>query len=318
MALVNSFSQSQPVGAPSIITLTDTSTGSDSSITERRVYLRKSDGLFLVPPGTETDYIVWDYADATIDIDVLSKDRALLITVEWIGTVAPVVPIPTTGVWAYYDADLGVTGTSSVTILSDQSGNSHDFISAGGDTPELITDAINGCDAISSYGLPAIMATADDIPDLSAGGTVIMVVKQSSADGATNSDIGGVFIGAGSQINLQVQRGNTSTGPLTSIRGGINASTFAITGDEVAEDTFVTITLRNDGTDNYISVNGGAETTATANGAGYSATPLTLFKTLAGAQGNKQFAWGIICTRELTTEEITDIQDYLQTKYAHY
>lgn len=315
MAFSQSFVCSQVIGDPSRIYFEDTSTGSDIGIVERRIYLQLYDGTYLVPSGTTTDYIVWPLAQTTFSVDILDADKAISIKVDWWGTA---VPIPATGVWAFYDADLGVTGTSSVTVLADQSGNSHNLISAGGDTPELITDALNGSNAISSYGLPAIMATEDDIPDLSAGGTVIIVAKQSSADGATNSDTGGVFIGAGSQVNMQVQRGNTSTGPLTSIRGGINASTFAITGDEVTEDTFVTITLRNDGTDSYISINGGTEASATSNGSGYSATPLTLFKTLAGAQGNKQFAWGIICTRELTTEEITDIQDYLQTKYAHY
>ena len=84
MSFSASFSASQPSGEPSVITLTDTSTGSDASISVRHVYLRKSDGTFLVPTDTTTDYIVWDYADAGIDIDCLDKDYALLITVEWL------------------------------------------------------------------------------------------------------------------------------------------------------------------------------------------------------------------------------------------
>ena len=81
-----SFSTEQPVGQAAIITFTDTSSGTDGNITERRVYLRKADGTFLVPVGTTTDYIVWDYADSTISIDVLDKDYALSCVVQWLNT----------------------------------------------------------------------------------------------------------------------------------------------------------------------------------------------------------------------------------------
>lgn len=83
MAIVANFSTAQPVGQPSQIIFVDTSTGSDGSIVQRRIYLRKSDGTFLVPSGTVTQYILWAYADATITVDVLDKDRGLEVTVEW-------------------------------------------------------------------------------------------------------------------------------------------------------------------------------------------------------------------------------------------
>ncbi len=83
MSFSPSFSFSQPIGNPSIIIFTDTSSGSDANITTRKIYLRKSDGLYLVPTGTTTDYIEWSYSDSTIEVDVLEKDRALSITVQW-------------------------------------------------------------------------------------------------------------------------------------------------------------------------------------------------------------------------------------------
>lgn len=86
MSLNPSFTTEQNLGASSILILTDTSTGSDGAITERRVYLRKSDGTYLVPSGTSTNYIVWDYADDTISLDVLDKDYALEITVLWVNS----------------------------------------------------------------------------------------------------------------------------------------------------------------------------------------------------------------------------------------
>lgn len=84
MAIAPSFSVSQVVGFPSQIIITDTSTGTDGTLTSRRVYLKKDDGTFLVPNGTDTEYIDWDYADTSITIDALDKDYALVITVEWL------------------------------------------------------------------------------------------------------------------------------------------------------------------------------------------------------------------------------------------
>ena len=84
--LTPNFTASQSSGLPSNILLTDTSTGSDSSIVARRVYLLQADGTYLVPTGTTTQYILWAYADSTISIDVLSQDTALSITVNWVDT----------------------------------------------------------------------------------------------------------------------------------------------------------------------------------------------------------------------------------------
>ena len=91
MPLVPNFTASQYSGTPSVITLTDTSTGSDVTITSRRVYLLQSNGTFLVPTGTTTDYIVWPLANSSIDLDVLTEDTALSITVQWMSSTNTVV-----------------------------------------------------------------------------------------------------------------------------------------------------------------------------------------------------------------------------------
>jgi hypothetical protein len=91
MPLVPNFTASQYSGTPSVITLTDTSTGSDVTIASRRVYLLQANGTFLVPAGTTTDYIVWDLVDTSIDLDVLSQDSALSITVQWMSGINTVV-----------------------------------------------------------------------------------------------------------------------------------------------------------------------------------------------------------------------------------
>ena len=91
MPLVQSFSVSQTLGAESVLTIEDTSTGSDATITSRRVYLTKADGSYLTPDGTSTDYVEWDINDTTIDIDCLDKDYALQIVVHWLNATPSVV-----------------------------------------------------------------------------------------------------------------------------------------------------------------------------------------------------------------------------------
>lgn len=84
MPISPSFTTSQTIGQPSIIKLTDTSTGSDVTVVERRVYLVDALGEYVVPVGTTTDYVVWAIGNSTIDIDCLTKDMALNITVDWV------------------------------------------------------------------------------------------------------------------------------------------------------------------------------------------------------------------------------------------
>jgi len=91
MPLVPNFTASQFSGTPSIITLTDTSTGSDVTIAKRRVYLLQSNGTFLVPTETTTDYINWNLSDPSISLNVLSQDTALSITVQWLTSTNAIV-----------------------------------------------------------------------------------------------------------------------------------------------------------------------------------------------------------------------------------
>ena len=96
MPISPSFTASQNSGTPSIITLTDTSTGSDGAITQRRVYLLQSNGQYLVPTGTTTDYVEWDIVDSTISLNVLVQDTALSITVQWLSVTNTVIESVTT------------------------------------------------------------------------------------------------------------------------------------------------------------------------------------------------------------------------------
>ena len=44
-----------------------------------------------MPTGTTTDFIVWPLANSSIDLDVLTEDTALSITVQWMSSTNTVV-----------------------------------------------------------------------------------------------------------------------------------------------------------------------------------------------------------------------------------
>lgn len=96
MPLSPNFTASQNSGTPNLIFLTDTSTGSDGTITKRRIYLLQSNGTYLVPTGTATNYIEWALVDTTTSLNVLIQDTALSITVEWLTASNVVVANKTT------------------------------------------------------------------------------------------------------------------------------------------------------------------------------------------------------------------------------
>ncbi len=84
MPLTPSFSVSQTVGNPSVIVITDTSTGSDLAVTSRRVTLVNYEGDNVVPNGVTTTYIPWSLTSPTIAINCLTQDSALQVTVQWL------------------------------------------------------------------------------------------------------------------------------------------------------------------------------------------------------------------------------------------
>jgi hypothetical protein len=85
MPITPAFTVSQSGLSPSVVTLTDSSTGSDANVTQRRVYFQTSQGTYLVPSGTSTDYATWSYADASSSFSILNgEDYALSVTVQWL------------------------------------------------------------------------------------------------------------------------------------------------------------------------------------------------------------------------------------------
>lgn len=87
MALTVNFSTSQTPGSPGDIIFTDTSTGTDGSVTQRRIYIQAADGEYLVETGTSTQYEVWSGFPGTTTItlsDILEQDAAARVVVQWL------------------------------------------------------------------------------------------------------------------------------------------------------------------------------------------------------------------------------------------
>lgn len=83
MAAVQNFTVTQNSGTPSYLNFTDTSVNL-VGVASRRIYMLQSDGTYLVPSGTTTNYVVWALASATISLNVLGQDTALSIKVDWV------------------------------------------------------------------------------------------------------------------------------------------------------------------------------------------------------------------------------------------
>lgn len=79
-----SFTVSQTPANPSIVILTDTSTGSDPLINSRRIYITDCNGNPIVPSGTTTNYIVWELPNNPISLNILTQDTAVNIRVDWL------------------------------------------------------------------------------------------------------------------------------------------------------------------------------------------------------------------------------------------
>jgi hypothetical protein len=87
MALSVDFSAAQTPGSPGDILLTDTSTGTDVAVTQRRVYIQTAAGDYLVEEATTTEYTPWDDFPSTTTLsltDILDKDYGVRMVVQWL------------------------------------------------------------------------------------------------------------------------------------------------------------------------------------------------------------------------------------------
>lgn len=87
MALTPNFSVAITPGDPGTLIFTDSSTGSDGSVTKRRIYIQTQSGTYLVVSGTTTEYETWDDFPTTTTktlTDILDKDYGCRVVVQWL------------------------------------------------------------------------------------------------------------------------------------------------------------------------------------------------------------------------------------------
>lgn len=222
-------------------------------------------------------------------------------------------PTDIADLWLWLDASVGVTGTTTVTAWADQSGNGNNLTSTSGQEPLLSTGQINGLPAVARL-TDCRMSTAVVVPDLATqGGTIFIVGKQ-----ATSGDANGPFLSFGSSQSVSIRRGGSSA---NAIRFGVNSSGGATVANftGVPDGTFYTLRLRVDNVNQYSTINNTSETTvACILGSHAGGTNLELFWQAGPTFGDKAIAEVIIYTRDLTTEEIDNVEAYLLEKYNHY
>jgi len=84
MPFSQNFSVAQTPANPKYVVITDTSTGTDENILSRRIYIQDCFGNYIVPTGNSNpQYIVWALENNPISLDVLTKDVAANIKVQW-------------------------------------------------------------------------------------------------------------------------------------------------------------------------------------------------------------------------------------------
>jgi hypothetical protein len=153
LPLTPNFSASQPVGENKVITLEDTSGGSDGAVASRRAYFITSTGDYLVEDGVQTDYNEWDLVDTEKNFEVLDKDRALEVLVEWVNSNGDVLYTKTqyigfTQFNEEFDYGLTQKMAGNPLLINDSrwfelKSQMRTFIDSGNQAIELASDVVN-------------------------------------------------------------------------------------------------------------------------------------------------------------------------------
>ena len=86
MPITPSFRSSLSISSNNLVTFVDNSSGTDLSLTNRRIYVVLANGNWLTTGGVESSteaYIDWSYADTSTVINLLTKSTTASVTVKW-------------------------------------------------------------------------------------------------------------------------------------------------------------------------------------------------------------------------------------------
>ena len=86
MALNANFNTSESLSANNLITFTDASTGSDNTLTARKIYVIDYQGKYLTAGGvqnTAPTAIDWNINDTSITVDLITQSTTARVRVDW-------------------------------------------------------------------------------------------------------------------------------------------------------------------------------------------------------------------------------------------
>lgn len=133
MAIVPNFSSTESLANNNLVTFTDTSTGSDGTLTTRRIYCRLANGNYLTTAGESTTsaYEVWSYSSSSIQLNLLRQSTTSRVTVEWYAGATLAYSKTILMEWDLYDYlfafGLIQTQTGNPRIIQDQNYYSNFF-----------------------------------------------------------------------------------------------------------------------------------------------------------------------------------------------
>lgn len=91
MALSVDFTVSQSYLNVEGLSIFDISTGTDASITNRKVFLQTAYGTYLVESGNTQNFTNWAEPAASLTLQVLNQDYSLSILVQWCNVSGTVI-----------------------------------------------------------------------------------------------------------------------------------------------------------------------------------------------------------------------------------
>ncbi len=105
MPLSPNFSTSESLSVLSNVTFIDTSTGSDNTLTERRIYIRLANGNWLTTSGESSTeaYETWNISNQSITLSLLGQSTTASVTVKWMTGSTPTYILTKLQEWDLYD-----------------------------------------------------------------------------------------------------------------------------------------------------------------------------------------------------------------------
>lgn len=234
------------------------------------------------------------------------------------------IPSDISGLWAWYKADTGVTGSENVESWNDNSSNNRMLTTDGLNYPEQITDLVGTLSTKvvkkKSLNELATMQTVDIFPNVQTTGISMFVVIK----GFENVNSEGYVIKAG-EVNLLITPDLPGASIQGKIKARVGANTTVAVESNLNYDKYYTVSLSSENTTQSIRVNDG---NLISNNnilwlGGNLNKPLRLFAQTGGSpfpseQGCVSFAEIIIYDKKLTTNEEKKIREYLKNKFKHY